>query len=73
MRKKIMIIMSVSLLALYYCGQKAAHEPLIEHKEAVFDESHKPIILWDIHDVILKKDIRAQLQMLWNFDKKENF
>lgn len=71
MRKKIIIMTSLSLLVMYYCIQKAAIEPLVTYKEAAFDESHKPTILWDIHDVILQKDIRAQLQALWNFSKKK--
>lgn len=67
--KKIVLVCLVSF-ALYYCIHKVTVQPLKTYTHAHFDVNHKPIILWDIHHVILQKDYAALARVLWYCDTK---
>ncbi|MCX5925412.1 MAG: HAD-IA family hydrolase [Candidatus Dependentiae bacterium] len=68
--KKIVLVLLLSF-AFYYCMQKMTVQPLKTYTQAHFDTTRKPIVLWDIHHVILQKDYRALAHILWCCDTKK--
>lgn len=69
LRKIFFIALTIGAIS-YYSTQIAADIPLKIYDQTPFDSTHKPVILWDIHNVILQKNKKEQLSLLWNFDQK---
>lgn len=68
--KRAMFICVLIVAIAYYCIQKASLEPSTVYVHAVFGERHKPIILWDIHNVIIKRDWSTFVRTLRDFPNK---
>jgi len=67
-KKIIFIVLLVGLITYSYIHRILY--PLHIYKHAYFNAEHKPIILWDLHHVILQKDIPGIFYLIWFYDKK---
>lgn len=68
-RKLLFVTLSISVIG-YVSTQIAADIPLKTYDYTPFDNVHKPVILWDIHHVILQKNKKEIASSLWHFDQK---
>lgn len=69
-KKKIIALFLLCGLASYYGVQRAASEPVRQYRRPHFNSAHKPVILWDIHDVILERDTEKLKRDLSGFEGK---
>jgi FMN phosphatase YigB (HAD superfamily) len=73
MSKKILIIVVLVLTivgARFYLKKMRARS-LVIYSRPAFDIKNKPVILWDIHDVILHKNKAALFSYIWQLDTKK--
>lgn len=67
----VVLVLSI-LLVRFYLKRAQCRSSLIIYSRPVFNEKNKPIILWDIHDVILRKDMGALFSYIWQLDTKKS-
>ncbi|MDP3889184.1 MAG: HAD hydrolase-like protein [bacterium] len=73
MNKKITVMLIITILIVGTIALSKYMESLIpiqQYTQAAFDEKNKPIILWDIHGVIMKKDVPLIIKSILFFERK---
>ncbi len=69
-KKLFFIVLFFVILITYRYINRIVIRPLKVYKQPCFDVEHKPIILWDLHHVILQKDIPKIFHLIWSYNKK---